>query len=203
MKTIEKVETLSTITLALEQAHEIIKTETGAPRATILVTRNLKNARAHFTTWEAWHAEGEGFHEIALNGEIFEEGAESVLGSLLHEVAHSINNKNGVKDCSSNQYHNQHFKKAAESLGLNVTEVKGKGYASTKLAPEAILRWSIPLAIIREALKLGAFQMEAKPKGRNTNLIKAECGCGNSIRASRTVLDAGVSCDSCGQNYQD
>jgi hypothetical protein len=199
--TIEKVETLSTITIALEQAHEIIKTETGAPRATILVTRNLKNARAHFTTWEAWHAEGEGFHEIALNGEIFEEGAESVLGSLLHEVAHSINNKKGIQDCSSNQYHNQHFKREAEALGLNVTEVKGKGHARTALAPEAILRWSIPLAIIREALRLGAFQMEAKPKGRNTNLIKAVCPCENSIRASRSVIDSGVRCDSCEENF--
>ena len=33
-----KAEALSTLTRALEQAHEIIKEETGAPRATLLVT---------------------------------------------------------------------------------------------------------------------------------------------------------------------
>jgi hypothetical protein len=202
---LEKSESLSVITSALEQAHEIIKQETGAPRATILVTRALKGARAHFTTWEPWQAGEQGFHEIALNGEIFAEGAESVLGSLLHETAHSMNHAEGVQDCSSNQYHNKHFKNRAESLGLSVSELKGHGFARTMLAPDAILRWAIPLAIISQALSLTALSSEgasAKPKGRNTNLLKAGCGCGNTLRASLKVITAGISCDACGEGFQ-
>ena len=48
-----KAEALSTITKALEQAHELIKTETGAPRATLLVTRDLKGKKGHFTPFNA------------------------------------------------------------------------------------------------------------------------------------------------------
>ena len=200
--TIEKVESLSIITTALEQAHEIIKEETGAPRATILVTRALKGAHAHFTHFTPWESEGVKFNEIALNAESFSLGAEHVLDSLLHEVAHSMNHANGVKDCSANQYHNQHFVKMAQSLGLETSEIKGKGHASTKLSDEATLRWSVPLAIIEQALKITALKGGSdKPKGRNTNLIKAQCPCENTIRASKGVLDGGVRCDSCDCNF--
>ena len=200
--TIEKVESLSIITTALEQAHEIIKEETGAPRATILVTRALKGAHAHFTHFTPWESEGVKFNEIALNAESFSLGAEHVLDSLLHEVAHSMNHAKGVKDCSANQYHNQHFAKMAQSLGLETSEIKGKGHASTKLSDEATLRWSVPLAIIEQALKITALKGGSdKPKGRNTNLIKAQCPCENTIRASKGVLDGGVRCDSCDCNF--
>ena len=200
--TIEKSESLSIITTALESAHELIKEATGAPRATILVTRALKGAHAHFTHFTPWESEGVKFNEIALNAESFSLGAEHVLDSLLHEVAHSINFSNGVKDCSSNQYHNAHFARVAQSLGLKTEEIKGKGHAKTTLSDEAVLRWAIPLAIIEQALKLTALKGDNnKPKGRNTNLIKAQCPCENTIRASKGVLEGGVRCDMCGFTF--
>jgi predicted SprT family Zn-dependent metalloprotease len=196
-------ETLSTITKAMEQAHQIIKAETGAMPATILITRNLKNARAHFTTWTPWTNETEQFHEIALNAEIFAEGAKSVLGSLLHEVAHSLNHQNGIKDCSSNQYHNNNFKMTAEAIGLKTSEVKGKGFARTELTDEGMTRWAKAFSVIDCALKLSAIgESKAKPKGRNTNLLKAECGCGQTIRASRAVINSGVSCNQCETTFE-
>jgi hypothetical protein len=198
-----KAESLSTITKAMEQAHQIIKAETGAMPATILITRNLKNARAHFTTWTPWTNETEQFHEIALNAEIFAEGARSVLGSLLHEVAHSLNHQNGIKDCSSNQYHNNNFKMTAEAIGLKTSEVKGKGFARTELTDEGMTRWAKAFSVIDCALKLSAIgESKAKPKGRNTNLLKAECGCGQTIRASRAVINSGVSCNQCETTFE-
>jgi len=200
--TLEKIESLSIVTQALEQAHEIIKQETGAPRATILVTRALKGARAHYTHYTPWESEGTQFNEIALNAEIFSEGAGSVLGSLLHEVAHSMNHAEGVKDCSSNQYHNKNFKTRAESLGLETIEIQGKGYARTKLTSEGANRWNLALAVIEESLKITALGVgQGKPKGRNTNLASAQCPCGKKIRASRGVLDSGVRCDDCGDLF--
>lgn len=204
MSTLElKTESLSVITGALEQAHEIIKNETGAPRATILVTRALKGAHAHFTPYTPWASGEESFNEIAFNAESFQLGAVHVLGSLLHEVAHSINHQNGVKDCSSNQYHNEHFAKTAKSLGLNTEEIKGKGQAKTALSDDGVLRWSIALAVIEQALKITALDMAGskKPKGRNTNLLKAECECGNTLRASRGVIVSGITCDMCETNF--
>lgn len=197
-----KAESLSIITKALEQAHEIIKGETGAPRATIVITRALKGARAHFTPYTPWQAGEDKFNEIAFNAEIFAEGAASVLGSLLHETAHSMNHAEGVDDCSANQYHNKHFRTRAESLGLKTEQVKGKGYARTELTELGAKRWAKALRIIDQALTITALGVgQAKPKGRNTNLLKAMCRCEQTIRASRGVIDAGVMCITCSTRF--
>ena len=196
---IVKVENLSTLTMALEKAHQIIKEETGAPSVTILVTRNLKGRKGHFTPFTPWSTnEGQSFNEIAFNLEHFAT-SEQLLSTLLHEVAHSLNFKNDIKDCSANQYHNAKFKSQAEALGLKTIEVKGKGHASTELTEFGAKRWAKALKILTDALALTATgEGSQKPKGRNTNLIKAECGdCGNVIRLSRSVLESGVICKAC------
>ena len=196
-----KAEALSTITKALEQAHEIIKAETGAPRATLLVTRDLKGRKGHFTPFTPWRTNDEAFSEIAFNLEHFTTPAE-LLSTLLHEVAHSINHMNGIEDCSSNQYHNGKFKAQAEALGLKTLEIKGKGHAATELTELGAKRWKKALTILTNAFDLTALGGEqAKKKGRNTNLIKATCECENVIRLSRTVLEIGVTCNSCEQVY--
>jgi hypothetical protein len=198
-----KAEALSNLTKALESAHEIIKEETGAPRATILVTRALKGRKGHFTHYTPWTNGGESFNEIAFNLEHFTTG-EELLSTLLHEVAHSLNFANGIKDCSSNQYHNAKFKSQAEALGLKTIEVKGRGHASTELTEFGAKRWAKALAILTKALELTASSVEgsAKPKGRNTNLLKAQCGCGLTIRASRGVIDSGITCEQCGATFE-
>lgn len=196
-----KVENLSTLAIALEQAHQIIKEETGAPRATILVTRNLKGRKGHFTHFTPWTAGGEAFHEIAFNLEHFTT-AEELLSTLIHEVAHSLNFSNGIQDTSANQYHNAKFKTQAEALGLKTIEIKGKGFAATELTELGAKRWKKALAILAKALELTATgEGTAKPKGRNTNLIKAQCPCEQIIRASASVIKAGVRCDSCDCNF--
>ena len=196
-----KAEALSTLTQALEQAHEIIKEETGAPRATLLVTRDLKGRKGHFTPFTPWQNGEESFSEIAFNLEHFASPAE-LLSTLLHEVAHSINHMNGVQDCSANQYHNAKFKTQAEALGLKTIEIKGKGHASTELTEFGAKRWAKALKIIEGAFDLTAIGGEqAKKKGRNTNLLKAECDCGSIIRASASVIKAGVACLQCETDF--
>ena len=194
-----KAEALSTLTIALEKAHDIIKAETGAPRVTILVTRDLKGRKGHFTHYTPWQNNGESFNEIAFNLEHFD-SAESLLSTLLHEMAHSLNFANGISDCSANQYHNGKFKSQAEELGLK-TEKGKKGYAQTSLTEFGAKRWAKALKILAQALELTALSNEgaSKPKGRNTNLLKAVCQCDEpkTIRASRGVIDSGIRCDEC------
>ena len=198
-----KAEALSTITRALESAHEIIKAETGAPRATLLVTRDLKGRKGHFTPFTPWNNGGESFNEIAFNLEHFTT-PEELLSTLLHEVAHSLNHMNNITDCSANQYHNAKFKTQAEALGLKTLEIKGKGHASTELTELGAKRWKKALTILANAFDLVALGGEsAKPKGRNTNLIKAVCDCENVIRLSRTVLEIGVTCNACDEIYKE
>lgn len=190
-KKTEKAENLSPILKALEEAHEVIKNATGAPRATIVVTRGAKGKLAHWTNYESWKAEGQGFNEILFSAEFFHRGAESVLEVLLHEVAHSLNFKNGEDGCSSEQYHNKKFAKRAEELGLKAEKMGRFGLAKTTLTDEAKTRWAEPLRIIEEALRITALaENKGKNKGRNKNLKVAICpNCGEKIRLSQKTFE--------------
>lgn len=199
-----KTESLSPITTALEKAHEIIKKETDAPRATITITRNTKGKKAHFTHYKPWKSGDEQFNEIMFNADFFNKGAEVVLATLIHEVSHSINYKNGVSDCTNEQYHNKQFAKVAEGLGLKVEKVKRFGFALTTLTPESKERWVEALNVIEEALKITALsEPENAPKGRNKNLLVAECNCGEKIRLSlKTLEKTRPTCQACKSQFK-
>lgn len=199
-----KTESLSPITTALEKAHEIIKKETDAPRATITITRNTKGKKAHFTHYKPWKSGEESFNEIMFNADFFKNGAEGVLATLIHEISHSINYKNGVSDCTNEQYHNKHFAKVAEGLGLKVEKVKRFGFALTTLTPEGKEKWAEALNVIEEALKITAIQeSESAPKGRNKNLLVASCECGEKIRLSlKTLEKTRPTCQACKSEFK-
>jgi hypothetical protein len=197
-----KVENLSTITKALEMAHEIIAKETGAPRATIVTGRSAK-VHGHFTPWTPWASGTETFHEIFIT--IAKREAREMLGTLLHETAHSIDNKEGVQGTSGDGYHNQKFKARAESLGLTITQVPRIGFSKTDVSDECATRWAEPLRLIEEALRLTADNDggTAKPKGRNKNLLVAECGCGEKIRLSAKALSlCAPECQNCQSSFE-
>lgn len=188
--TIEKTEALSPVVAKLEEAHALIREATGAPRATLLIARDTKNKAGHFTNYQAWKSEGEGFHEILISADWFKNGAEFVLDTLIHETAHSINFQSKIKDCSGEGYHNKDFKKTAEALGLKAEKSKRGGFNQTSLTPEGKERWAEALSIVEEAIKLVAIPTANKPKGRNKNLGVASCPeCGEKIRLSQKSFE--------------
>jgi len=196
-----KTENLSGIVSALEQAHAMIQEKTGAPRATILVTRKTGRTMGHFTHAKIWKAGDEQFHEIMVSANYFERGARAVLGTLLHETAHSLDLQNGIQGVTGDGYHNKKFKETAEALGLTITQAKGIGWSVTEVSDECAERWADALALIENALALMADAEQAKKTGgRNKNLLKAVCKC-SSIRASATVIENGVTCNKCGQVF--
>ena len=188
--TIEKTEALSVVVAKLEEAHEIIRKETGAPRATLVIARDTKNKAGHFTQLEAWNNGEQGFHEILISADWFKNGAEFVLDTLIHETAHSINFQSNIKDCTREGYHNKDFKKTAEALGLKAEKSKRGGFNQTSLTPEGKERWAEALSIVEEAIKLVAIPTANKPKGRNKNLGVASCPeCGEKIRLSQKSFE--------------
>lgn len=76
-------------------------------------------------------------NEINLTAESLHREPEAVLETLLHEMAHLKNAQNDIFDCTKTQYHNDKFKKAAESFGLGVSRMRGKGWAKTHLDEKA------------------------------------------------------------------
>lgn len=200
-----KSEALSTITLALEKAHEIVRKETGAPRATILVTRKTGRTMGHFTHNQIWKAGEDSFHEIMISANYFERGARAVLGTLLHEIAHSLDLQAGRKGTSGDGYHNKVFKSTAESLGLKIENAHGIGWSKTEVPDECANRWAEALALIESALQLMADpEASAKTKGRNKNLLVATCpDCGEKIRLSlKTYEKSKPICGECGLSFK-
>lgn len=202
--TFTKTENLSGIVTALESAHALIQEKTGAPRATILVTRKTGRTMGHFTHAKLWKAGDEAFHEIMVSANYFERGARAVLGTLLHEVAHSLDLQNGIQGVTGDGYHNKKFKQTAEALGLTITNAKGIGWSVTEVSDECAERWAEALALIENALALMADTEQAgKTRGRNKNLTAARCGCGGVIRLSAAVLEkCAPKCDNCGNYFR-
>lgn len=103
---------------------------------------NKKNNLGHFwanrwdsdTTKDA--TEKEIYHEININAERMNRPVEDVFETLLHELAHLYNNVLGIEDCNAAQYHNKHFKTAAQKFGLIVDKFPGRGWALTSLDEE-------------------------------------------------------------------
>jgi hypothetical protein len=163
-----------------------------------------------------------GFHEIMVSGENLSRGAVAVFGTVAHETAHAVNLVKGIRDTDSNGRHNKKFKTTAEQVfGLEITKVvESIGWSHTEVPKACAEKWAECIAKIDDALVVmarhpewnfttgrggagfGGFTMGGAPKGRNKNLLKAECGCGGTIRASRTTLAKGITCDECGENYE-
>lgn len=84
--------------------------------------------------WKENTEEGEvTIDELNLTAEALHREPKYVLETLLHEMAHLKNAQEDISDCTSTQYHNEHFKKTAEFFGLVVDRLKGKGWAKTSL----------------------------------------------------------------------
>lgn len=88
---------------------------------------------------EKFWIEGEDqpVHEINISAEYMKRDHVEVLETLLHEMAHLYNAQNGVQDVSGHQYHNRHFKLAAQKFGLEVVKKGYRGFAWTSLGDEA------------------------------------------------------------------
>jgi hypothetical protein len=201
--TLTKTENLSGIVSALESAHALIQEKTGAPRATILVTRKTGRTMGHFTHAKLWKAGDEAFHEIMISANYFTRGARAVLGTLLHETAHSLDLQAGIQGVTGDGYHNKKFKATAEALGLTITQAQGIGWSVTDVSDECAERWAEALALIENALSLMADSEQAgKTRGRNKNLKVAVCRCGEKIRLSASVLEkCEPICQNCGTRF--
>lgn len=159
-----------------------------------------------------------GFHEIMVSGENLGRGARDVFGTVAHETAHAINIATGVRDVDSNGRHNTKFRDTAQGFfGLTIEQMGHYGWTLTTVGDECATKWADQIARIDEAITAvchhpkfgrtgaGGFTFGGSstptPKGRDRNLIKAVCACGDSIRASRKVLDKGVTCDECESSF--
>jgi hypothetical protein len=204
---------LSPAVKAIETAYRMIaRRHRDVPPATIVVKRDAK-AWGHTTVAKVWGPRGgkrADRLEIMISGENLARGAEAVAATLLHEAAHARDLANGILDTDVNGRHNRKFADSAEKLGLTVEQSGWMGWTKTSLTKDQAVAWKAMVAVIAKGLDTSAKAHTAvkvnpatgrpvavpgasgitPPRRRgDRNLIKASCKCGDSIRASRGVLE--------------
>jgi hypothetical protein len=173
----------------------------------------------HFAPLRWRHKEKDGvkYHEVVVVAEHLDRNPADIVETLLHEAAHALNFGRGIKDCTRSQYHNQHFKAAAEELGLAVEQVKNYGFAFTRLKSDTISRYEEDTRQLAEVLihrakpvmvstgtdtttGNGGDTDDDRPTSRNR---RATCRCPFIIRVSKSTLDnTSIRCESCGEVFK-
>lgn len=132
---------------------------------------------------ETWHVHEveDRVAEVWVSGERLGEGGEQVMQTLIHEAAHALANKRGLKDTSNkNRYHNKTFVKLAEELGLEgpgSSAGPALGYSNCTITEVTAKSYESAIERLERACKnfvVPAQQDEAKARKES---IKAVCQC--------------------------
>ncbi|MDZ7586443.1 MAG: SprT-like domain-containing protein, partial [Patescibacteria group bacterium] len=99
-------------------------------------TSGRRAAYGWLTLGKIWKNENGGAVELNICAEYLARPLHDLLGTLLHEMAHLENLTKGIQDVTGFQYHNKHFKTAAERIGLIVFKVPRYGLARTEPGEE-------------------------------------------------------------------
>jgi hypothetical protein len=110
-----------------------------------------------------------------------------VLATLLHEAAHALAHKRGVKDTSrQGRYHNRRFKALAEELGLHVDHDPRLGWSPTTLPDVTAARYAPVTAALERAItahRHGERNAPGAPRGgRSLTVCVCAAGGGSGSR---------------------
>lgn len=156
----------------------------------------------HFAA-ERWMRGEDKVHELFVGGEGLRRGAVDVLGTLLHEAAHSAAKARGIQDTSrQGRFHNAKFKMIAEEFGLRIDKDPSIGWSLTEVPTATATRYGRQVANLETAMV--AYRVVDHTEGRKSsnNGVSAACDCGRKIRVSRKVYDLGpISCGLCGTDF--
>jgi hypothetical protein len=84
--------------------------------------------------WSRWESQdGAILDEINFVPEYLGRDVFDIAETLIHELVHLANYTAGIRDCSSNQYHNRHFRDRALAVGLACERMTPYGWANTSL----------------------------------------------------------------------
>ena len=175
----------------------------------IITIQSTPKAYGHYTLYDAWSVDGDtGMREINVGAGTLARPIENVVATLLHEMCHYWNDRNGVKDCSrGNTYHNKNFKATAEARDLLVEHHPTYGWSITSPS-DALLEFCVEnnLTEIRlcrnditsiatgvSGTHAGTFVGTTGRKPSSTRKYLCPC-CGMSVRATREVHIACLDC---------
>ena len=189
---------ISEATAFLENAYIVLNNQYfgGQLPPVVITVQSSPKAYGHYTTWDAWHTDTDGYREINLGAETLNQPIENLIAVMVHEMTHHYCAVNGIKDTSrGGTYHNsQGFKRVAEGTGAVTIGYDPRiGHSPTTPTPALI-------AFIEEqgwkGVDLSRNTPERATRGRNNGVRKYVCpDCGCSVRATKAV---NIGCLDCG-----
>jgi hypothetical protein len=161
----------------------------------LIQTQGRKRLTLGYHSKNRWKdSDGEKFTEITICAEHLL--AMNPMDVLLHELCHNYASVKGIKDHSSNGYHNMRFKAIAEMAGLNVdSALDYKGWFDTSIGPKAqgVIDSVKPKMDLFKEVRLES------PKAK-TYARKFQCPCGMNIRVARHK-EFSATCDICNGKF--
>lgn len=190
---------ISEATAFLENAYIVLNNQYfGGQLPPVVITIQSSKAYGHYTMWDAWHTDTDGYREINLGAETLDRPAEFTISTLLHEMVHHYCAVNGIKDTSrGGTYHNKKFKAECEKRDLIIDYDSRIGFSPT--TPSKAL-----MDFIEEqgwqGVNLSRQGVLGLPGGKGRrgkkNVRKYVCPvCGASVRATKAVNIGCLDCD--------
>lgn len=187
---------MSEVTAFLENAYNALNKEffNGELTPVVITVQSSPKAHGHYTNWDAWKENDQGYREINIGAETLNRPIEDVMATLVHEMVHHYCALNGIKDTSrKGTYHNKKFLWYGENTKAIVLSYDSRiGYSPTK--PSARL-----VAFIQaqgwqgvDLSRQGLGKAARTPKQGVRKYQCPECGC--SVRATKAVNIACVDC---------
>ena len=148
-----------------------------------------------------WHEiQGEKkAHELNISSEYLSRDFLEVVTTLMHEIVHLENLRNGVQDVArSGSRHNKKFADCADAHGM--TGYKDEDFSrvgfKAKLTEETAADLILSLAFLKDAITLSRDVNPDKIKGKKSNVLKYACPCcGSSVRATKEIAILCIECD--------
>jgi hypothetical protein len=192
---------------ALETAWAAIRVQhPDVPAAVIIVasgSATKANAVAkwgHFASLRWQHGDNQ-LPEVLVSGEGLRRTPIEVFTTLLHEATHGLADARGIKDTSrGGRWHNKHFAKLADELGLHAEKDDKHGWSFCTPDPSIPGLYAPVLTILADAMR--AFRhpeaVAEKTRKNSNNGLSLTCDCPRKIRVSAAVADEGpIVCGVC------
>jgi hypothetical protein len=194
------------------------------PLPVITIQSGPQNALGWFA-WSTWETrDGAILNEINFVPEHMFRDVFDIAETMVHELVHLANYAEGIKDCSSNQYHNRNFRDRALTVDLTCERIGARGWAKTGLTPKLRARiaalqpdssafdlFRLPPAPVQTTTDSGQVPVgvtngdDRQGKGRmqttKKKLAKWTCGWRCASAWVATGTDFRVACLNCGSEF--
>lgn len=152
----------------------------------VITIQGLARGVLGWFAWSRWESrDGAILDEINFVPEYLGRDVFDIAETLVHELVHLANFTAGIRDCSSNQYHNSHFRNRAVNLGLTCERTPTLGWAKTGLTPGLRDR----IAGFRpDASAFDLFRLPPAPRSRDAADTGIENGGGVRVQSKKKKL---------------